>query len=89
MDILPGSLPGSFLGFRRPDGAIGIRNHLAIVPAAAAANTVARRVAALIPGAVAVFHADDGAETPEDRRFTDRVLSGAAATRNHGSTAMQ
>ncbi|HEX2326569.1 MAG TPA: UxaA family hydrolase, partial [Chloroflexota bacterium] len=42
-----GPLPGTFYGFPRPDGTVGIRNNLLIVPAAAAANTVARRVASL------------------------------------------
>ncbi|HEX2034130.1 MAG TPA: UxaA family hydrolase [Chloroflexota bacterium] len=75
----------SFFGFRRPDDTIGIRNHLLIVPAAAAANTVARRVAALIPGAIALPLMDDGTEGAESRALTERVLAGAAASPNVGA----
>src|ERR687886_669702 len=56
-------LPQTFRGFRRSDGTVGIRNQLLIVPAVAAASTVARRIAALIPGAVAVPLMDDGPES--------------------------
>jgi altronate dehydratase large subunit len=76
------------MGFRRPDGKVGIRNHLVIVPAVAAANTVARRVAALIPGSVAVFHGDDGAEGEDDRELTETVLAGAAASPNVGAAVV-
>jgi altronate dehydratase large subunit len=80
-----GSLPTTFFGYRRPDGTMGIRNHLLIVPAAAAANTVARRVAAMIPGAIALPLLDDGTEGPESRALTERILAGAAASPNAGA----
>ena len=80
-----GPLPGTFYGFPRPDGTVGIRNNLLIVPAAAAANTVARRVASLIPGAVALPLLDDGTEGPESRALTERVLAGAASSPNVGA----
>jgi altronate dehydratase large subunit len=78
-DSAQAPVPTTFFGYRRPDGTMGIRNHLLIVPAAAAANTVARRVAAMIPGAIAVPLLDDGTEGPESRALTERILAGAAA----------
>ncbi len=81
-------VPTSFFGFRRPDGSVGVRNHLVIIPAVAAANTVARRVAGLIPGAVAVGLMDDGTETPRARALTERVLAGAAASPNVGAAVI-
>ena len=63
---------------------MGIRNNLLIVPAAAA-NTVARRVASLIPGAVALPLLDDGTEGPESRALTERVLAGAPAAPTWGA----
>ena len=60
-----GPLPGTFYRYPRPDGTVGIRDNLLIVPATPAANTVARRVAALIPGAVALPLLDDGTEGPD------------------------
>jgi altronate dehydratase large subunit len=80
-----GPLPTTFYGFTRPDGSVGIRNLLLVVPAAAAANTVARRVAALIPGAVALPLMDDGTEGPDARALTERVLAGAASSPNVGA----
>jgi altronate dehydratase large subunit len=84
-DGADGSLPTTFFGYRRPDGTMGIRNHLLVVPAAAAANTVARRVAAMIPGAIALPLLDDGTEAPESRALTERILAGAAASPNAGA----
>jgi altronate dehydratase large subunit len=40
--------------FRRADGRVGIRNYLAVIAATDAANPVARRIAAAVPGAVAI-----------------------------------
>lgn len=79
------TVPTMFMGFPRPDGTIGIRNHLVIVPAAAAANTVAHRVATLVPGAIPVPHMDDGTERADGVAVTERVLAGAAASPNVGA----
>ncbi len=62
--------PRTFFGYRRPDGTVGIRNHLVIVPAAASANVVARRIATLIPGAIGLPLLDDDAEGPAARALT-------------------
>ena len=40
--------------FLRADGRVGIRNYLAVIAATDAANPVARRIAAAVPGAVAI-----------------------------------
>jgi altronate dehydratase large subunit len=45
---------GTFLGYRRPNGRVAIRNFLAVIAATDAANPVARRLAESIPEAVAV-----------------------------------
>lgn len=34
------------LGYRRPDGHVGIRNHIAIIPTAVCSSTVAANIAA-------------------------------------------
>ena len=78
--------PRTFRGYRRPNGEIGIRNHLLIVPATASANTVARRIAAMIPGSIALPQLDDDAELPESRDLTERTLAGAAASPNAGAS---
>src|SRR5262249_61422916 len=83
-----GQRPESVRGYPGPDGRVGITKQLLIVPAAAAADTVARRVAALIPGAVALPLLDDGTEGPESRALTERILAGAAASPNVGAAVV-
>lgn len=41
-------------GYRRPDGRMGVRNHVLVLSTCGCANVVARRIAAAVPGAVAV-----------------------------------
>ena len=49
-------------GYRRPDGRIGIRNHVMVLSTCGCANVVARRIAAAVPGAVATLVGRDGGE---------------------------
>ncbi|MFH1086885.1 MAG: UxaA family hydrolase, partial [Chloroflexota bacterium] len=51
-------MTGTFLGYGRPDGRAGVRNHLLVMATCDCSHEVARRIAAAIPGAVAVgqFH---------------------------------
>lgn len=46
----------SFMGYERPDGAAGARNHLAVIPSVACANGVAGMIARRVPGAVPLLH---------------------------------
>lgn len=46
----------TFPGFVRPDGSVGIRNHVVIVPTVACANGVAAAIARAVPEAVPLFH---------------------------------
>ncbi len=41
-------------GYRRPDGSVGVRNHVMVLSTCGCANLVARRIAEAVPGAVAV-----------------------------------
>jgi altronate dehydratase large subunit len=79
------STPRTFLGYRRADGTVGVRNHLVVIPSVICANTVAERVAALIPGAVAIPHPHGCAQVGDDVTLTERVLAGAAANPNVGA----
>ena len=42
------SRPG-FEGFRRPDGRVGVRNHVLIVPTVVCSAVVTERIAAAVP----------------------------------------
>lgn len=41
-------------GYRRPDGRFGIRNHVLILSTVGCANMMVRKIAAQVPGAVAL-----------------------------------
>jgi altronate dehydratase large subunit len=76
---------GTFWGYRREDGTAGVRNHLVVVPSVICANTVAERIAALIPGAIAIPHPHGCAQVGDDVILTEKVLAGAAANPNVGA----
>lgn len=78
------TFPQTFWGYRRPDGTAGVRNHLVVIPSVVCANTVAQRVAALVPGAVAIPHPHGCAQVGDDVTLTEKVLAGAAANPNVG-----
>lgn len=63
-----------FLGYRRPDGRFGIRNHIAIISAMDNVNPVARRIAAQVDGAVAICVAYGRGMVAQDAERHDRVL---------------
>jgi len=46
----------SFLGFPRPDGQVGVRNHIAIISTVICANDVTLKIAQQVEGAVAFFY---------------------------------
>ncbi|HRW81025.1 MAG TPA: UxaA family hydrolase [Desulfomonilia bacterium] len=46
----------TFRGFVRPDGSVGIRNHVVVIPTVACANGVAGLVEKNVPGVVAIRH---------------------------------
>ncbi len=72
----------TFLGYRRPDGTVGVRNHVAIIPAVVCANTVVQRIAQLVPGTVALPHPHGCAQIGDDIQMTMWSLAGAAANPN-------
>ncbi|MBW2323551.1 MAG: UxaA family hydrolase [Deltaproteobacteria bacterium] len=54
--VLEGYGPSTFLGFTRPKGAAGIRNHLLVLPSVACACGVARAIGRTLPEAVILEH---------------------------------
>ena len=42
----------NFMGYKRPDGSVGIRNHVLILPGCACASETCRVVASQVSGAV-------------------------------------
>lgn len=75
----------TFLGYRRPDGKVGARNHVLVIPANAYASTVADRIASLVGGTISLSHPHGHSQLSEDTRLTEWSLAGAAANPNIGA----
>lgn len=73
---------GEFRGYRRADGRIGVRNHVAVFNTAAEIGPLVRRLGEAVPGVVPVVHQHGYAQFPEDREQTLRTLAGNAASPN-------
>ena len=65
----------TFLGYRRPDGSVGIRNEVWIIPTVGCVNGAARKLAELT-GAVAFTHPFGCSQLGGDLLTTQRVLAG-------------
>ncbi|MCX7981835.1 MAG: UxaA family hydrolase [Syntrophales bacterium] len=46
----------SFLGYLRPDGQVGVRNYVAVIPSVACVNGVVAKIAQLVPEIVPLYH---------------------------------
>ena len=74
-----------FMGYRRPDGRVGVRNYLAIIPSVFCANTTVERIAAAVPGAVPLRHPVGCAQVGLDLELTARTLKAMACHPNVGA----
>ena len=75
-----------FMGFRRPDGRAGIRNHVLILSAVTCANTVVDKIARKLDEVVPIVHAKGCGQGGEDLIQTRRVLLETASHPNVGAT---
>ncbi|MEW6333629.1 MAG: UxaA family hydrolase [Thermodesulfobacteriota bacterium] len=66
----------TFLGYGRPQGRPGVRNAIAVIPSVFCANTVARRIAERVPGAIAFCHPVGCSQVGLDFELTARGLKG-------------
>ncbi|GAB4420612.1 MAG: UxaA family hydrolase [Anaerolineae bacterium] len=77
-----------FLGYVRPDGSVGARNHLLILSATVYANKVAEKVAGLVHGGVAITHPLGRCQVRPDLRMTRRFLSNTGMNPNVGAVVI-
>ncbi|MFQ5710741.1 MAG: UxaA family hydrolase [Candidatus Geothermarchaeales archaeon] len=75
----------SFWGFRRPDGSVGVRNHLVVMPTVVCASEVALKIASQVEGAVALPHQHGCAQMGDDYKQTARTLVGIGNNPNVGA----
>ena len=73
----------TFLGYRRPDGKVGIRNDIWIVGTVGCVNKIAERLAALT-GAFAFPHPFGCSQLGEDQEITQKILAGMVHHPNAG-----
>lgn len=69
-------------GYRRPDGSVGIRNHVVVIPVDDLSNTVCENVAKVVPGTLALPHSYGRLQFGEDLDLTFRTLIGSGANPN-------
>jgi altronate dehydratase large subunit len=70
-----------FYGYRRPDGKVGIRNHVVVMPGVICADVAARKIASAT-GAVYLHNPHGCGQTPSDTARTLHILSGLLANPN-------
>jgi len=66
----------NFFGYRRPDGTVGIRNHVLVMPTVNCANLVARKISAVVKGTTWFEHQHGCAQLAPDAAQTARALIG-------------
>ncbi len=72
----------TFQGYRRSRGLPGVRNAVAVIPSVFCANTVARRIAEHVAGAIAFCHPVGCSQVGLDLELTARGLKGLGAHPN-------
>jgi (2R)-sulfolactate sulfo-lyase subunit beta len=68
--------------YRRPDGRVGIRNHVVVIPVDDLSNAVCENVARVVPGTLALPHHYGRLQYGEDLELTFRTLIGNGANPN-------
>lgn len=71
-----------FLGYRRENGAVGIRNLIAIIPSVFCSAKVAERIAQSVPGSVHFRHPVGCSQVGEDLEITAKTLIGIGRNPN-------
>ena len=72
----------NFWGYRRPDGRVGVRNNVLVLPASVCAADTCRIVASQVKGTV-TFHNQNGcSQVPCDMQMTMDTIAGFAANPN-------
>jgi len=73
---------GKFLGYRRPDGRVGVRNHVLILPTITCATKAAMQITELVHGTVSFIHQHGCCQVGVDYEQTFRTYVGIGANPN-------
>lgn len=66
----------NFLGYRRPDGRIGVRNHVAVLSAMDNSNAAAKRIGSIVRGSVVLTTPFGRTQIGYDAEMTMKTLAG-------------
>jgi altronate dehydratase large subunit len=72
----------NFLGFKRPDGKVGVRNHVIIFPSVVCASEVCNAIAQNVKGTISIPHPHGCAQLAFDAEQTARTLIGIGKNPN-------
>ena len=72
----------TFYGYKRPDGRVGVRNKVLILPASVCASDTARIIAQQVEGAVTFNNQLGCSQVASDQQYTMDVMAGYAANPN-------
>jgi altronate dehydratase large subunit len=72
----------NFMGYKRPDGLAGIRNHVLILPTCACASETCRVVSQQVEGSVHIINNSGCGEIKVNEDMTQTILKGFAANPN-------
>lgn len=72
----------TFYGYRRPDGLVGVRNYVLILPASVCASDTTRIIAQQVNGAVTFNNQNGCSQVASDQQLTMDVMAGYAANPN-------
>ncbi|WP_338786209.1 UxaA family hydrolase [Metabacillus sp. FJAT-53654] len=73
---------GKFLGYRRHDGKVGVRNHVLILPTITCATQAAKQITELVHGTVSFIHQHGCAQVGVDYEQTFRTYVGLGINPN-------
>lgn len=69
-------------GYVRPDGSVGSRNHIAILPSVGCANDVASRIGRMYPNVLVLAHRQGCGQLGDDKEQAARTLAGLGKNPN-------
>jgi len=72
----------TFYGYRRPDGRVGVRNKVLILPASVCASDVTRIIAQQVEGSVTFNNQQGCSQVAPDQQYTMDIMAGFASNPN-------
>lgn len=72
-------------GYKRENGTYGVRNHILVIPTSVCATDTAEKIAAQVPGAIAIPNQHGCCQIGSDMEVTERTIVGFGKNSNVGA----